>query len=169
MVEPDRGRGGQDGRDAADERDLRLLSTGYAAAVDALDGAAFAALFLPDGELWVPEASSGSDPVICRAGREALGRIPSGLARFHATYHRITGARYEVHGNTATGEVLGVAHHLGAGTGAVGGDAAGTDTIWYLRYSDTYRRTGEGWRIARRALHLRGIEERPVARLGPGR
>lgn len=167
MAEPGRRGSAQDRRDAADEDGLRLLSTGYAAAVDALDGAAFAALFLPDGELWVPDASSGPDPVICRTGHDALGRIPSGLARFHATHHRVTGAQYEVHGNTATGEVVGVAHHLGAG--AAGGDGAGTDTIWYLRYSDTYSRTGDGWRIARRALYLRGIEERPVARLGPGR
>ncbi len=159
-------------RTSADEDCLRRLSTGYAAAVDALDGVAFAALFLPDGELWVPDASSGPEPVICRTGRDALGRIPSGLARFHATHHRVTDARYEVHGDTATGEVVGVAHHLRApaGTaGADGADGAGTDTIWYLRYSDTYRRTGDGWRIARRALHLRGIEERPVPRLGPGR
>jgi len=68
-----------------------------------------------------------------------------------------------------TGEIVGVAHHLGAGAGTTGSERAGTDTIWYLRYSDTYRRTADGWRIARRALYLRGIEERPVARLGPGR
>jgi len=169
VAEP--GRRGDAGatRDAADEDGLRGLSTGYAAAVDALDGVAFAALFLADGELWVPDASSGPEPVICRTGRDALRRIPSGLARFHATHHRVTDARYDLHGDTATGEVVGVAHHLGAPADAAGADGAGTDTIWYLRYSDTYRRTGDGWRIARRALYLRGIEERPVARLGPGR
>ncbi len=169
MAEPDRLGGAQDSRDAADEDELRLLSTGYAAAVDALDGVAFAALFLPDGELWVPDASSGPDPVICRTGHDALERIPSGLARFHRTHHGLSGARYEVHGDTATGEIVGVAHHLGAGAGTTGSGDAGTDTIWYLRYMDTYRRTGDGWRIARRALHLRGIEERPIRHLGPSR
>ncbi len=91
--------------------------------------------------------------------------------RFHATHHGVSGAHYEVHGDTATGEVVGVAHHLGAGSGesAPDGDAPGTDTIWYLRYADTYRRTDDGWRIARRALSLRGIEERALSRLGPGR
>lgn len=150
-----------------DRAALRRLSDGYAAAVDALDGGAFADLFTEDGELWVPDVTRGGDPVVRRAGREALARIPAGLARYHATCHGVGRADFAVDGETATGDVTGVAHHLSAGPS--GGDGPGTDTIWHLRYVDTYRRTGDGWRIARRALHLRGTEERPLPRTGPGR
>ena len=33
-----------------------------------------------------------------------------------------------------------------------------TDLIWYLRYTDEYRRTDRGWRIAVRALTIDAIE-----------
>jgi len=152
--------------------DLRRLSTGYAAAVDALDGDAFAVLFTTDGELWVPDPTRGTMPTICRAGTEELRRVPDGLSRYRSTRHRIGPTSYVVNGGTATGEVTGVAHHLSASpvasdTGPDGGP--GVDTIWFLRYEDEYRRLAAGWRIARRALHLRWVEERPVDHAGPGR
>ncbi|MGD0882289.1 MAG: nuclear transport factor 2 family protein [Acidimicrobiales bacterium] len=153
--------------------DLRALSVAYAGAVDTLDGPAFAALFTVDGELWVPDGSRGDAPTICRAGTDALEAIPSGLRRYVATYHRVGPATYAVDGDSATGEVTGVAHHLGRPAGGPAGtgdeDRGGLDTIWYLRYADDYRRLDTGWRIARRVLHLRRIEERPVGRIGPGR
>ena len=148
------------------EQSLAGLALGYAAAVDALDGRGFADLFTDDGELWVPDLAAGGEPSIRRAGRSQLERIPSGLAGYHATRHALRGATYEVAGGTATGEVLGVAHHLLAGDD--GGDG-GTDVIWLLRYVDDYVNGDGGWRIGRRTLHLRGIEERAVTHLGPGR
>jgi len=152
--------------------DLRHLSTGYAAAVDALDGDAFAALFTPEGELWVPDVSRGTEPTIRRAGTEELRRIPAGLARYHSTNHRIGATTYELRGDTAVGTVIGEAHHLAASSGTV--DAGqnggpGVDTIWYLRYEDEYARETVGWRIARRSLHLQSIEVREVVQIGPGR
>lgn len=168
-----------------DEDELRALSVGYAAAVDALDGDAFAALFTGDGELWVPDVTVGSEPTICRSGHDALARIPGGLARYHVTHHRVGPSVLDVDGDTATGEVAGVAHHLRAtdpadpagadGERADGSPASdrdgppGTDTVWFLVYRDRYRREPDGWRIARRALHLRWIEERAVHHVGPPR
>jgi len=169
---------------------LRALSLGYAAAVDALDGRAFADLFTGDGELWVPDPSRGPEPTVRRSGADQLRRIPSGLARYHVTHHRVGPAVYVVTGDSATGEVTGVAHHLTASTAdpAAPADPAdppdpadpsaaatasaggpGVDSVWYLRYEDRYRREDDGWRIARRSLHLRWIEERPVGRVGPAR
>jgi hypothetical protein len=145
---------------------LAGLSLGYAAAVDVLDGVAFADLFTEDGELWVPDLAGSGAPTIRRAGRDQLLAIPSGLARYQATHHAIRTATYVVTGQTATGEVDGVAHHLLA-TDATG--PGGVDVIWYLRYVDEYVTTSVGWRISRRVLHLRAIEERSVAHLGPGR
>ncbi|HEY5110394.1 MAG TPA: nuclear transport factor 2 family protein [Acidimicrobiales bacterium] len=148
------------------EASLLGLALGYAAAVDALDGAAFADLFTDDGELWVPDLAAGGEPTIRRAGREQLERIPSGLARYRATHHAVRASDYEVTGGTATGEVTGVAHHLRVD---VDGYDGGTDVIWYLRYVDDYVDTAGAWRIVRRVLHLQGIEERAVSRLGPER
>ncbi len=152
--------------------DLRHLSTGYAAAVDALDGDAFAELFTTDGELWVPDVTRGGEPTICRTGADQLRRIPSGLARYHSTSHRVGATSYELRAGTAVGTVIGVAHHLSASPGAAGrgpDGGPGIDTIWYLRYEDEYRRESHRWLIARRALHLRSIEERDVDHIGPGR
>jgi hypothetical protein len=151
---------------------LRRLSTGYAAAVDGLDGPRFAALFTGDGELWVPDLREVGALMICRSGTTALERIPSGLAPYRATHHRVGPATYAVEGDSATGEVTGVAHHLavpGSDPAPVPGGGPGIDTVWYLRYADDYRRTGSEWRIARRVLHLRWIEERPVDHAGPTR
>jgi hypothetical protein len=151
---------------------LRALSVGYAAAVDGLDGEAFASLFTGDGELWVPDVSVGTRPTVCRAGADALSRIPSGLARYHVTRHRVGPAVYAVDGDSATGAVAGVAHHLTASArsgGTVPGGGPGTDAVWYLDYRDRYRRGADGWRIVRRELHLRSIETRPVPHVGPAR
>lgn len=163
---------GADTPSAGDATALRSLSLGYAAAVDALDGPRFADLFTSDGELWVPDPRSGTDPTICRAGRDRLARIPSGLAGYHATRHAVWATAYEVDGDTATGLVDGVAHHLGAEPDAADDPERpghAVDVIWYLRYADEYVRIDGRWRIARRALHLQRIERRPLRHLGPGR
>ena len=146
---------------------LRRIAVGYAAAVDTLDGTAFADLFTPDGELWVPRPGGDGTPTARRAGRTQLEEIPSGLARYHATHHGVFGTTYDVDGAAASGAVVGVAHHLAADRDV--GSSGGIDTIWYLRYDDDYVRVGGRWLLARRALHLRDVEERRVGRLGPGR
>ena len=156
-----------DGPPAADTAALRSVAHGYAAAVDALDGPAFADLFTEDGELWVPDPIAGFDPTIMRSGRARLERIPSGLAKYHATYHAILSAAYDVDGDRATGTVTGVAHHVAPDLGA--GAVGGLDVIWYLRYADRYVRAGDSWLLARRTLHLRHIENRRITNIGPGR
>ncbi len=102
-----------------------------------------------------------------RAGRDQLEQIPSGLARYHVTHHAVSVATYAVEGDRATGDVTGVAHHVAPDGRA--DSARALDAIWYLRYLDEYVRADGGWLLTRRALHLRGIEERRVAHLGPGR
>jgi hypothetical protein len=166
-----------------DEYELRALSTAYADAADARDGAAMAALFVSDGSLVVPDYPSDLRPVVTRQGHQALQRIPEVLRRYHRTFHLVGGARYDVDGDRATGEVQCVAHHVTADggpgpDGSVGGNGpdgsrraeptrAGTDTVWFIRYRDRYRRSGPTWRFVRRELHLEWVEEHPVALLGP--
>jgi hypothetical protein len=103
-----------------------------------------------------------------------LQRIPEGLRRYHSTFHLVGGASFDVGGDRAGGEVQCVAHHVSAvgGPGPVDGAGparparAGTDTVWFIRYRDRYRRSGPTWRFVRRELHLQWVEEHPVALLG---
>jgi hypothetical protein len=93
------------------------------------------------------------------------------LGRYDRTFHLVSNARFVVEGEEATGVVQCVAHHVTAGApsgpaGAGGAAPAGTDTVWFIRYHDRYRRTGSGWRFLRRELHLQWVEEHPVALLG---
>ena len=156
-----------DVRSDVDSAALCRTSLGYAAAVDALDGPAFAAFFVDDGELWVPDSEVGFEPIIMRSGHSQLERIPSGLASYHVTYHVLWSTAYDVDGDRATGTVTGVAHHVTAELGD--GAGGGLDAVWYLRYADEYLRAGDGWLLTRRALHLRDIEYRRITHVGPRR
>jgi hypothetical protein len=151
-----------------DEDELRALSTAYADAADARDGAAMAALFVADGSLVVPDYPNDLRPVVTRQGHEALERIPEVLRRYHRTFHLVGGTRYEVDGDRATGEVQCVAHHVTAADGSDSTEPAraGTDSVWFIRYHDQYRRSGPTWKFVRRELHLQWVEEHPVALLG---
>jgi len=149
-----------------EEAALRALSYGYAAAVDDRDGEAFARLFVPDGELVAPDVKGDLSPTFSRKGQDRLRRVLDGLDRYRHTFHEVTTARYEIVEETASGLVWCTAHHLAADeTDRV--PPPGTDTVWGIRYVDDYRRTSEGWRIARRVLHLLWIAERPVLQIGP--
>jgi hypothetical protein len=149
---------------AGDESALRALSASYAAAADARDGERFAALFAPGAELVVPDYPRDLRPVVVRSGDE-LRRIPVTLGRYLRTLHQVTDWEFAAADGavSATGIVGCVAHHVRRSDDPAG--PPGTDTVWYLRYCDEYRRVGGAWRFGRRELHLRWVEERPVSAL----
>jgi len=154
-----------------DEEALRWLSTAYAGAADDRDGEGLASLFTDDGALVVPKFPSDLRPVVTRRGHDALVQVAEMLRRYDRTFHLVTNHRFRVDGDTASGEVQCVAHHVSAAGGPetldpVHPGPAGTDTVWFIRYRDRYRRTGAGWRFERRELDLQWVEEHPVARLG---
>ncbi|HEY5096532.1 MAG TPA: nuclear transport factor 2 family protein [Acidimicrobiales bacterium] len=154
-----------------DEASLRSLSTAYAAAADARDGEGLASLFVDDGALVVPSLPSDLRPVVARRGHDALVQVAEMLRRFDRTFHLVTNHRFAVEGDAASGEVQCVAHHVSLTGDRPGGDSAsagpaGTDTVWFIRYRDRYRRSAAGWRFERRELHLQWVEEHPVALLG---
>ncbi|HEY4946478.1 MAG TPA: nuclear transport factor 2 family protein [Acidimicrobiales bacterium] len=163
------GTGGPGPAPGADEQALRLLTTAYASAVDELDGDGLAELFVPDGELVVPNFPEDLRPVVTRAGHDALRKVPEGLQRYACTFHLLSGHRFAIVGDAATGVVQCVAHHLLAtrpAADAARGGGPGTDLVWFIRYADEYRRTGSGWKFVRRELHLQWVEEHPVTVLG---
>ncbi len=137
------------------------LSVRYAAAVDVRDGDGFARLFEPDGELVVPDYPNDLRPVVTRSGPVALRRVPEGLRPYYLTFHQVSNPQFRIEGDEATGTVQCVAHHLS------GPPPEAVDTVWFIRYEDTYRRRDRTWRFRRRALHLQWVEHHPVSRLGP--
>jgi ketosteroid isomerase-like protein len=154
-----------------DEAALRSLSTAYAAAADARDGEGLASLFSEDGALVVPSLPSDLRPVVTRRGHDDLVQVAEMLRRYERTFHLVTNHRFSVEADRASGEVQCVAHHVSLTRDPSGGDPgsvgpAGTDTVWFIRYRDQYRRSTAGWRFERRELHLQWVEEHPVARLG---
>ena len=119
----------------------------------------------------VPRYPTDLAPVITRSGRDALRQVAEMLRRYSRTFHLVSNARFVVEGDEARGEVQCVAHHVTSGPRSepAGDDdtvPAGTDTVWFIRYRDRYRRSGPGWRFVRRELHLQWVEEHPVTVLG---
>jgi hypothetical protein len=156
-----------------DELALRSLSTSYAAAVDLRDGDRFASLFVEHGELVVPNYPEDFRPSITRAGHDELRRIPEALRHYRRTFHQMSNHEFVIEGDTASGSVRCVAHHVMAAetgspaTGTV--TSEGTVVVWFIRYGDGYRRIGDDWKFTRRTLHLEWVEERPVSKVAPGR
>jgi ketosteroid isomerase-like protein len=141
----------------ADRLEITELGARYALAVDERRLNDVAALFTEDGVLVMPQPPHILDPVLAREGRTAVRAAMDAVSRLPQTFHVLAGTVLEAAGpDAATGTVACTAHHLSESDGEVG------DRVWHVRYSDTYRRTGDGWRIARRELAIAFIEQRPV-------
>jgi hypothetical protein len=140
---------------------VRTLAHRYAAAVDDRDFPAVAALFAPDGVLATAQPPSHLDPVVEHVGPAGVLQAMALLGGVPRTFHAIVGEVYDgTHGRIAC-----VAHHLVERDGLV------TDLVWHLRYLDDYVETADGWRFARREVHVDVVESRAVkaARLGVAR
>jgi ketosteroid isomerase-like protein len=140
---------------AAEVVELRALAESYAHGADRRDPAAFLSAFHPDARLLVFTDSDDDEPRGVREGHEALGAIPDMLSRYDKTFHFLGNHRYSVDGETATGEVYCMAHHLT-------NDAHGaTDFIMLIRYLDSYRKGADGaWRSAEREVRPDWTESR---------
>lgn len=144
-----------------DRLELSDLVHRYAAYVDARRFDAAAELFTRTGELAVPAPPERLDPCVRHRGRAAVRAALSALDDVTRTQHGILGELYDAFPDTdaAGGSITGVAHHWTDTKGRV------SDLVWYLRYTDHYRRTDAGWRFARRELTIDAIETRPVRTL----
>lgn len=142
------------GLSADDRLDLTDLAHRYAAAVDDRDPARVAALFTEDGVLASPRPPRHLDPTDEAVGHDGIAQAMSRLAGLVLTQHAVVGTVHDADGpDSASGRVTCIAHHVLP-------DA--TSLVWHLTYRDRYRRTPEGWRFARRDLHVDIVEQRPV-------
>jgi ketosteroid isomerase-like protein len=141
---------------AAESRDLHELVERYAQAVDRADGAAVGRLFADDGvlALWMTPGSDVQTREL--AGPDEIATVGDSLRRYVATHHTISSHTSEVDGRHASGETLCTAHHVEEV------DGRRHDRVLYLRYLDTFTRTTDGWRFARRELHVQWATTLPV-------
>jgi hypothetical protein len=146
---------------ALDLLELRRLVDAYASAVDERDGAAMAALFVPDGSLLVYEA--GSDELaFSYQGHAELATVATEMERLYTrTFHFVGNFVCDIDGDRATGSPYCVAQHLrddGRGPQVV---------VMPVRYRDTYVRTPEGWRFEQRICTVQWRERRPANQWPP--
>jgi hypothetical protein len=135
--------------DADDRLALRHLVDSYAMGCDRRDLDMLTACFADGGTNTVHWLDRDATTMTAPADLE---RIPTGLARYDQTFHFVGNHRVDVQGDSATGDVYCIAHHV------TGKD----DFVMHIRYEDTYVRTGAGWRIATRDLRLLWTANQPV-------
>jgi len=146
-----------DVQDLLDRAALRDLVQTYAAACDRRDGEAVAGVFTDDGRLAkYADRDATGEVIMERRGRAAIAEVAGGLSKYAVTTHFLGQQSVVLDGDRATGETYCLAHHHYVH------DGAWYDRVMSIRYLDTYRRTGEGWRIEDRRLVTDWIEYRPV-------
>jgi ketosteroid isomerase-like protein len=140
----------------AELHELHELVEHYAQAVDRADGAAVAALFADDGvlALWMDPGTSKQTGE--KVGRSQIATVGDGLKKYLATHHTISSHTSVIDGMHANGETLCTAHHV------EDVDGKRRDRVLYLRYTDTFTRTTEGWRFSRRELRVQWQSTLPV-------
>lgn len=125
------------------EAELGALSTAYFAATDALDHAWWASLFTPDGSFSAVR-QLGEEPFFLARGHDELRRVLVNNEQFPRTFHMMGNHSFTVHGESATGTVYCMAHHL------LPGEPAARSLVMLIRYWDEYALTADGWRFASR-------------------
>jgi sulfur relay (sulfurtransferase) DsrF/TusC family protein len=144
------------GSDATSDR-LALLDLSYAYArnADRIDAEALGQLFVDDGVLRVINRNAQTPPIE-RTGRNDIVSAIKRLDRYDMTFHMVGNHSFEIDGESATGEVYCIAHHVH------GEPDSKRDHVMMIRYHDRYRHTPDGWRFAQRELHVDWTEERVV-------
>ena len=139
----------------ADLAALRQTAEVYARGADLRDKALWRAVLAEDIEL--------SGPGFATSGIEAaLGSIDMLASMFATTRHIVHDQVAEVDGDSAHGETRCTAEHR---VTREGGDRL---VVWAIRYQDSWRREGAGWKIARRHLIVDWEEIRACHDVGAG-
>ncbi|WP_157216772.1 nuclear transport factor 2 family protein [Flavisphingomonas formosensis] len=135
----------------ADKQELAELVLNYARGCDTQDPEIFKAIFAEDGVIESPQATMvGRDQIVDVVPR-MLGEM------YLRCMHFVGNMLFDVKGDTATGEVYCLAHHLTRES-----DSQASDFIMSIKYADAFRRVDGRWLIARRRLNLGWTETRTV-------
>ena len=127
---------------------IRDLVDAYAHHADRREPEAQARVFADDGQVRLfPGDPATHEPDRVIVGREDLAATFDGLIRqYDATTYLNGQSTVSLDGDTASGESYCLAHHLTQEQGER------VLIVMAIRYLDEFRRTDEGWRIARRDL-----------------
>lgn len=126
---------------------LQHLGTAYCHAIDRRDYALLATLYHEDG-------MDDHSPYYCGSAEGYVAWLPTMMANWSATAHRIDTTLYLIDGDRAEGELRATAWHRTL--------EGSRDFIAHGRYVDQYERREGVWRFLRRAFILDWSEERAV-------
>lgn len=134
--------------DTDDRRQLQDVMLAYAAAVDDRDMARYRACFDDDVEI------VGFGEAVVKGADTWTASVESQLEAFSATQHLMSPQLATVSGDTASARTdVQALHVIKDGDGAM-------FTLW-ATYLTNFVRTGEGWKIARHELVVRGTQQSP--------
>jgi ketosteroid isomerase-like protein len=146
----------------AEHPELRALAVRYACGVDRRDPDLFVSAFCDDAVLVVHRPGEAPEDGARRQGLDDLRVVTEFIKRYTATLHVLGQTLYEVDGDSATGEVYCIAHHIRRAEGE------GTDHIMHIRYRDRYARRADGsFGIAERHLWCDWTETLPIDPVKP--
>lgn len=143
--------------EVADLLAIRELVDAYAHHADRKDPDGQAAVFTAHGVVRLFEADPAvASPVRTTTGRAELAATFAHLVRQYDTTTYLNGqSTASVTGDTAAGETYCLAYHL------LHEDGERVLLTMAIRYLDSFERTSEGWRIARRDLVFDWTDRRP--------
>lgn len=134
--------------DTDDRRQLQDVMLSYAAAVDDRDTARYRACFTDDVEI------VGFGEATVTGADTWTASVESQLEAFSATQHLMSPQLATISGDTASGRTdVQALHVLKGGEGSM-------FTLWATYLTD-FVRTGDGWKIARHELVIRGTHQTP--------
>ena len=145
-------------QEAADRLAIRELVEAYARCADRRDGKGQVALFTIDAHFVVYMNAKDPKPSQKLHSREALAPVFADLNRYDATTHFVGQSTiFTLTGDTATGEVYCLAHHVTVN----GGNRR--LMVASLRYLDTFTKVDGMWLFAERLLYVDWLEERALS------
>jgi hypothetical protein len=115
---------------------LHAAAVRYAMGVDRRDPGLFLSALHPEAHLSVSATGFEAD------GHEQLAGIVGRMTAYDKTFHFIGNTRYDLGGDSPTGEVYCLAHHL----------TGGQNQVMVIRYQDTYSLHDDDWRISDRTV-----------------
>jgi hypothetical protein len=139
----------------ADRLAIRELVDAYAHCADRRDAEGQKALFTENTHFVVYMDGQGSEPTQVLDGREALTPVFDALNNYQATQHFNGQSTILLDGDRATGESYCIAHHLFTDEGER------KLMVAWLRYADSFIKSGGVWLFAERNLYVDWTETRP--------
>jgi hypothetical protein len=142
--------------EAADRLAIRELVDAYAHCADRREAEGQKALFTEDTHFLVYMNGVGAEPTEDLRGREQLTPVLAALKQYEVTMHFNGQSTVTLNGERATGETYCIAHHVFS--------ADGTRKIMlaYLRYLDSFVKTGGTWLFAEPNLYLEFSDTRTL-------